>query len=380
MSLALVVLILVLQGASCQFWGTSTAAVKQPEGLDKLEDILCQCTNAIQQCIPLIKATAATALLLHGNELVNTVLLLQAFKMSGMEGIKSSLEELGSAYKRGRQSLKDEMPAIMAAKTEIKGFASKMAKFKTDLETIGKDFESKISKLKSQKMTVSQLAAEKSKLLSLMEHDKVKVLTEMQKLRDTKKKIDAASNSIKTVVASIQPEHLKSALASTWTSVLAIVSVAKSKAAASVAMGLNFGTFAYDNVVVRVVPMHILVKSSGGTTWLGGAINSACSTLGVFLSFFLAKAATTWTACSIGADLLTGTVVESLEKHLRVKFPPIAVAAVKTSLVAIAAIKQLAASKKGPNNADTGGVKVPRGMGVFSLFLIFEKVLANQLR
>lgn len=389
-SLLLVALLLccISYAANAQLWGFgSTVPVVEEEktGLDQVEAAVSRVRDVLIAALPLLKAVGAIVILQQGSQLTNTVLVLQAIKISGLDGIKSSLAELSKAYKRGRASLKAEMPALLAAKKEMESFPAKMNKLRADAQAIAAGLDKSLKQLRTQQLDPAKLSAEKSRLMAVMEKEKAKVQAEMDSLRETKKKVDAASSALKTVVASIEPAHLQSTVAHTWSSLLAVVSVAKSKTAASVSMGINLGSTAYD-VVRKLVPPHLLTKSGGGATWLGGAVNTAFSSLGVFLSFVLSKVAVTVTACTLGSELLTAAVVDALESHLGVKLPRAAVSAVQTAITSLAVAKHLVAlpfqaiASKGEGSAGRAPpARSPRFSYLSKPLILIEEFITKKL-
>lgn len=388
-SLLLFALVLcgILSLSAAQLWGFGTVAPVEEKTtpLDQMENALSRAHEAVVAALPLFKAAAALALLQQGDKLVNTVLVIQALRITGLDGIKKSLAELAAAYRRGRATLRAEMPALLAAKKELESFPAKMQKLRADAAVIASNLDKSLRELRVLKIEPAKLAAERARLVAAMEKDKAKVLAEMESLRVTKKKVDAASSALKTVVASVEPEHLQATLVHSWSSLLAVVSVAKSKTAASVSMGISLGSTAFD-VVRKLLPPHLMTKSGGGATWLGGAVNGALSSLGVMLSFALSKAAVTLTACTLGSEMLTHALVEAVETHLGVKMPRAAATAVQTAVTSLALAKHLAAlpfqaaaaAGVGGAAGDKAPVRSPR-MSFHMPFFLVEEFIAKKL-
>lgn len=404
MKLFLFLFLSVLSFASAALWSTTTVAKDEvSETLDRIEALVQQGCKAAKSCVPFIKASAATVLLLQGPKLYNTVLLLQALKVAGLPLVQKSIDALGQAYRRSRNKLTSELPAILAAKKEMETFPTKLASLKADAEKWDKlmrsDIENLQASLKSGKIKQDQFDQLQAKATALFDSEKAKVEKQIQEIRETKKKIDAASSALKSILSATEPEQLKEIFFNSYKTALATMTVAKSKTAASVTMGLNFGTQIFESVKYMLGNhLHLLQRDgkSDAPTWLATSLQAASSSLGVLLSFLLKKTAMTYAACTMGSEILVTQLVQAVDPVLkRMKLPPISASPVatqtlQTAITAIAVLHQLksavlsaALAKLGGGGKDKGAAAAPGRVSkadmLLAPFMWFEGVLERAL-
>ena len=184
-------LVLWIALADGQLWGTGGAEKEKTQTqveqvkrqLDKLESAANGAIRLLQMASPLIKSAAAVALLKHGPRMQNTVLVLQALKMSGLPEITKAIKLLQETYTKSRNKLIQDLPTLIAAKSEAEGLASKLGGLKTSLTELAlkskKDLEMLESSFKSGGgvgiASKEQLEQKKSQLLATYDKERAKI-------------------------------------------------------------------------------------------------------------------------------------------------------------------------------------------------------------
>jgi hypothetical protein len=201
----------------------------------------------VSDCMPLIKASTGTLLLLKGGKLAKTVLIFQSLKVSGLPVIKRAVDELAQAYTRTRAKFDEEMPKVLAMKKELGDVMGKVKKIKADIVNSSKDMKKIVKKaqadLKSAKITQEEFTKQKETAMQAYTKQKDILQDDIKALMEMKKKVDTASSSVKQILSALEPDHLKSILSQSYASLLSALAVAKSGTAQSITMGLHFGTF-----------------------------------------------------------------------------------------------------------------------------------------
>ena len=82
---------------------------------------------------------------------------------------------------------------------------------------------------------------QKKMAVDLYKKKKSRIQADIEALQESKKKFDAASSSIKTVLAVIDPNQIKAVLSRGYSAILSTLAVTKSQNAQKVARGLHFG-------------------------------------------------------------------------------------------------------------------------------------------
>lgn len=319
--LALLALFSLASGA---LWGTTKAkttseANEVTQQLDRIEAVVGAAAGAVRRALPVLKTTAGLALLLHAPQLPNTVLLVQALRVSGLPLLAQAFQALRDAYFKSKSKLIEELPTLLAAKSELEGVQTKIKKLTAELEAAAATAKSEGEQLKKQlaqgAITKGQLEDAKAKGQAVLEKEKARISPQIDGLRSSLKKIDAAGNALKAIAASVEPAHLQTVAAQTYASMLSVLAVSRNKMAASVSVGLQLGQVVFDRVIVVLLPPHLLTKvgASGGATWLSAALSSASSALGVALATVLRRSATTLSACSLGGEVVVGQALCALD-------------------------------------------------------------------
>jgi len=314
-------ILLICNGA---LWGTNKKkddgeAGKVLRQLERLEGTATGVCNLVKTAAPLFRGAAAVALLVHGPKMQNTMLIAQALRVSGLPAIRSTFATLRDAYKRSRNTLVEEMPALIAAKTEAVSLSAKLNAIKVSLEEVAIKSKAQIEVLERSFKSgaiksKAQLEDEKKKLLATFEKEKSQLNAQLDDLRKSREKMDAAGNAIKAILSSAEPDHLKGIVASSYAGILATAAVAQSKTAQRISMGINFGQVAFDRLVSVALPQHLIQKVGGaGATWLATALRSASSALGVLLATVMNRAAVTLSAVSLGGEILISEFTVALD-------------------------------------------------------------------
>ena len=296
--------------------GESGKILKQ---LEKLEGAACKVFSLIKTATPLFRGAAAVALLVHGPKMQNTMLIVQSLRVSGLPAIERAISTLSEAYKRSRNKLVEEMPALLAAKAEAVNLSAKLSAIKVNLEGLHARLKNESQNLESSFKSgaiksKASLEDEKKKLLATFEKEKSNLNAQLDDLRNSRQKMDAAGGAIKAILSSAEPDHLKGIVVSSYAAILSTAAVAQSKTAQKISMGINFGQTAYDRLISVALPQHLIQKVGGaGATWLATALRSASSALGVLLATVLNRAAVTLSAVSLGGEILIDEITVAFD-------------------------------------------------------------------
>jgi len=313
-------------------------------GLDKVEKFISASTNFLSKHKWIPNVMASAALLSFGGKIGNTVLLLQAVRSTSMPLIASSVEDLKETYSRTRLALKAEMPTLMQAKKELPELTARVTKLKKEAEEVQKLLEGGSTRV-SEEEVVRKLAAAKEAA---------------EDLRVVKKKLDAVSNSFKTILAALSPEHLASLAKSLYLALVTSAAVASSSTAKAVTLGLSFGQHIVSTAKgllsshahIFDASMHSAMAGVGvdnetAGTWVNGALKTVAHGVGIALAFAFQRVALTYSACLMGAELLITSCHEHLDPVLaKLQLPTAAdnkplVSTIKNALVVFAAVTQL---------------------------------------
>ena len=349
---------------------------------------------------PLIKSAAAVALLKHGPRMQNTVLVLQALKMSGLPEITKAIQALEETYTKSRNKLIQDLPTLIAAKSEAEGLASKLGGLKTSLTELALKSKKELEMLESSFKSgggvgiasKEQLERKKSQLLATYDKERAKISAQVDELYDSRSKIDAAGNALKAILSSTEPELLNDIATKTYSAMLSTITVAKSKTAQTVSIGLNFGQTVFDRAVKVLLAEHRLVKvggGGGGATWLATVLRSASSALGVLIASMLNRAAITLSACSLGSEVLVaelGCALDAGAKKFGLEAPsklaiwPALVTGIQGILVALAAFGHLKGGLFAPAaGAAAAAAGNEKGGKLIDPFIALEKLVTSVL-
>jgi len=402
------ILVLLIPLTDGQLWGknggtekekTQTQEVEQVMGqLNRLESVASGAIRTLQMAAPLIKSAAAVALLKHGPRMQNTVLVLQALKMSGLPEITKAVQALRDTYIKSRDKLIQDLPTLIAAKSEAEGLASKLRGLKTSLTELALKSKKELEMLERSFKSgggvgiasKEQLEKKKSQLIATYDKERSKISTQVDELYNSRNKIDAAGNALKAILSSTEPELLNDIATRTYSAMLSTVTVAKSKTAQTVSIGLNFGQTVFDRAVKIFLAEHRLVKvggGGGGATWLATVLRSASSALGVLLASMLNRAAITLSACSLGSEVLVaelGFALDSAAKKFGLEAPskltiwPALITGIQGALVAFAAFGHLMGGIFAPASAAAVARK-EKGGKLIDPFIALEKLVTSLL-
>ena len=156
-----------------------------------------------------MKGVSGALILGYGSSFANTLLLAKAMSASGMPIIMKSLHEMQETYSKTRAALKEDLPAILSAK-------SKVAHLEARLDVLTK------------KKKADNTAAEA-----------IKIETEMAAIQTDLSKIAAVSDHVQHFVAAVDPSHLKVIAGQIYISLLAGAAAVSSQTAQAVTLGMN---------------------------------------------------------------------------------------------------------------------------------------------
>ena len=360
--------------------------------IDNVEGKLTNLYNVAKKLAPYAKASLGTALLIKGKKLANTALVIQALSIAGLPALKKATKELRRAYRRGRKQIEEEMPNLVAAQKDISNVVKETEKLTKDMKKIGEDLQKNLADLKSsfdaKKITKESLDEEKMKVIDLYEKKKGKIQEDIDALNQSKEKFLTASSSVRTILSTIQPDHLKIIFMHLYSSLLSTLAVARSDTAQKVTRGLHFANVIQDsvtsfskegnNVFTRLiaelsvpgVPSTIIEK---GSTWLASVIHSAAASGGIFLSFFMKDIAQSYSVSILGSDLLLKSLEEILDPICEKfkfsgygKVSPFLKTITHSGIVWLAVAKQTALARK-----------LPESGPILKLFLKLENAVTD---
>ena len=157
----------------------------------------------------LVKGVSGALILGYGGNFANTLLIAKAMSASGMPIIVKSCQEMQETYTKTRAALKEDLPAILAAK-------SKVAHLEARLDVL-----------------IAKQNEENS------EAETMKIETEIAAIRTDLSKIAAVSDHVSHFVAAVDPSHLKIIAGQIYISLLAGAAAVSSQTAQAVTLGMN---------------------------------------------------------------------------------------------------------------------------------------------
>ena len=266
----------------------------------------------------------------YGSSFKHLLLLYKAVSFTGMPVITSNLRDVGETYRRTREALRQDLPAILQAKAQH-------ARLQAQLDNV------------SEKMAATRDTALQDKLRA-----------EAMSLKLELSKIKAVSDHVSHLIHAINPKHLQDVTHQIYLSVLAGAAAISSTYAQVFTIGASLarqltklvhkagGTILRKHAIKGSRTLSALEHlAEQESRWLRTVANGLSHATGIVVAVFLKPLAMAISASMIGVHLLFEAAEEALDPLLeRAKMPtlkqnPTATAVLQGAVAAAGVAAQL---------------------------------------
>lgn len=300
--------------------------------LDSAEHVIVQAWRWTKSHRQIVKGIGGALIIGYGGSFANTLLLAKAVSVTGMPIIVKSMQEMAETYSKTRAALKEDLPAIVHAK-------------------------SKLAHLQARQEILTQKIS-----LAATDADANAYKTELRQIQTDLSKIAAVSSHMHHLIAAVDPAHLKTIAGQVYISLLAGVAAVSSQTAQAVTLGTNmakifsglgkkfFGKFfgilqeraAHNESVLALE--HLLDQNRA---WASTAITTGSHLLAIVFAGMLKRVAQISSACALGSQMVFDSLEELIDPLLEqmglptLKSNPSAAAALQGSVVVVGVLSQM---------------------------------------
>jgi hypothetical protein len=240
-----------------------------------------------------------------GSKFTKTLLLIQALSVSGGPVIVKSLHEIGETYKKTRAALKEDLPQILKAKSEIENLRARVSLLGDQLIQVKSDFKNGVIDLRT------------------MQNKEDAIRSEISEIRASFLKIDAIQGGLVHFMSTVDANNLKIVVGQLYTCLLAGAATVSSQTAAVVTMGLNISRSFIEKVLLALKGFEnnkgfetIEQVVANKSAWWKMASQCVAQASGVVFVYFLRRTASIVSACALGSKMLVESVEDVLDPFL----------------------------------------------------------------